>query len=93
MHLSREEERAYQGDLGETLRRAMEILVALGDIYGADRLIPVKSVQVAGVSFKTIGEAGLEWISDLRGKVAVPSVKLMPWRLATHSSFCVPSNG
>ena len=74
MHLSRDEERAYQGDLGETLRRAMEILVALGDIYGADRLIPVRSVQVAGVSFKTIGEAGLEWISDLRGKVVVPSV-------------------
>jgi len=74
MHLSREEEQAYQGDLGDTLRRAMEILVALGDIYGADRLIPVASVQVAGVSFKTIGEAGLEWISDLRGKVVVPTV-------------------
>jgi len=74
MHLSREEERAYQGELGESLRKAMEILVALGEIYGADRLIPVASVQVAGVSFKTIGEAGLEWISDLKGKVAVPSV-------------------
>jgi len=74
MHLSREEEEALQGERGESLRRAMEILVALGDIYGADRLIHVRSVQVAGVSFKTIGEAGLEWISDLRGRVAVPSV-------------------
>lgn len=74
MHLSREEEEAYQGERGESLRRAMEILLALGDIYGADRLIPVASVQVAGVSFKTIGEAGLEWISDLKGKVEVPSV-------------------
>jgi hypothetical protein len=74
MHLSREEERAHQGELGDSLRKAMEILVALGDIYGADRLIPVRSVQVAGVSFKTIGEAGLEWISDLQGKVAVPAV-------------------
>lgn len=74
MHLLREEEEALQGDRGETLRRAMEILVALGDIYGADQLIPVASVQVAGVSFKTIGEAGLEWISDLRGKVVVPAV-------------------
>lgn len=74
MHLSREEELAYQGERGESLRRAMEILVALGDIYGADRLIPVRSVQVAGVSFKTIGEAGLEWISDLRGRVVVPAV-------------------
>jgi predicted aconitase len=48
--------------------------VALGDIYGADRLIPIKSAQIAGVSYKTIGDAGLEWISDLEGKVKVPSI-------------------
>jgi predicted aconitase len=74
MHLSKEEELILQGEKGETLRRVMEILVALGDIYGADRLIPAKSVQVAGVSYKTIGPAGLEWISDLQGRVKVPSV-------------------
>lgn len=74
MYLSREEEAVYQGERGETLRRMMEILVALGDIYGAERLVPVKSVQIAGVSYKNIGEAGLEWISDLKGQVAVPSI-------------------
>jgi predicted aconitase len=74
MYLSREEERIYQGERGDTLRRMMEILVALGDIYDAERLIPVKSVQIAGVSFKNIGEAGLEWISDIRGRVVVPSI-------------------
>lgn len=74
MYLSREEEAVYQGERGETLRRMMEILVALGDIYGAERLVPVKSVQIAGVSYKNIGEAGLEWISDLDGQVAVPSI-------------------
>jgi len=52
----------------------MEILVALGDIYGAERLIPVRSVQIAGVSYKNIGPAGLEWISDLDGQVVVPSI-------------------
>ncbi len=74
MYLSREEESIYRGERGETLRRMMEILVALGDIYEAKRLIPVKSVQIAGVSFKNIGDAGLEWISDLRGRVVVPSI-------------------
>lgn len=74
MHLSRVEELIYQGQRGESLRKAMEILVALGDIFDADRLVPVKSVQIAGVSFKNIGEAGLEWISDLKGKVVVPSI-------------------
>lgn len=74
MYLSREEEAIYQGEQGETLARMMEILVALGEIYGAEKLVPVRSVQIAGVSYKNIGEAGLEWISDLKGKVAVPSI-------------------
>jgi hypothetical protein len=74
MYLSREEEGIYQGDRGETLRRMMEILVALGDIFGAERLVPVRSAQIAGVSYKNIGEAGLEWISDLEGRVVVPSI-------------------
>ena len=74
MYLSREEESIYQGEQGETLRRMMEILVALGDIYGAEKLVPVRSVQIAGVSYKNIGEAGLEWISDLQGRVVVPSI-------------------
>jgi predicted aconitase len=52
----------------------MEILVALGDIYDAKRLIPIKSVQIAGVSYKNIGDAGLEWISDLQGCAAVTSI-------------------
>src|SRR5664279_2828535 len=74
MYLSREEEDIYRGDKGETLRRMMEILVALGEIYGAERLVPIRSAQIAGVSYKNIGEAGLEWISDLHGRVVVPSI-------------------
>ena len=74
MYLTKEEEQILNGEAGETLRQAIEILVALGDIYGADRLIPIKSAQIAGVSYKTMGDAGLEWISDLQGKVKVPAV-------------------
>jgi predicted aconitase len=74
MYLTKEEEQILNGEAGETLRQAIEILVALGDIYGADRLIPIKSAQIAGVSYKTIGDAGLEWISDLQGRVKVPSI-------------------
>ena len=74
MYLTKEEEQILNGEAGETLRQAIEILVSLGDIYGADRLIPIKSAQIAGVSYKTIGDAGLEWISDLKGSVKVPSI-------------------
>jgi predicted aconitase len=74
MYLTPEEEKLFNGERGATYQKAIEILTALGDIYGADRLIPIKSAQIAGVSYKTIGEAGLEWISDLKGEVAVPSI-------------------
>ena len=74
MYLTREEEDILNGEQGETLQKAIEILVALGDIYGADKLIPVKSAQIAGVSYKNSGDAGLEWISDLEGKVKIPAI-------------------
>ncbi|MDY0387198.1 MAG: aconitase X catalytic domain-containing protein [Methanolobus sp.] len=74
MYLTKEEENTLEGEYGPSLQKAIEILVALGDIYGADRLIPVKSAQIAGVSYKTMGDAGLEWISDLEGKVKIPSI-------------------
>ncbi|HUW68557.1 MAG TPA: aconitase X, partial [Candidatus Nanoarchaeia archaeon] len=74
MHLTREEEAILEGERGPTLQKAMEILTALGEIYGADGLVPIKSAQIAGVSYKTIGDAGFEWISDLEGTVVVPSM-------------------
>jgi predicted aconitase len=43
----------------------MEILVALGKIYGAERLIPVSSVQISGVSYANLGEAGLAFLSEM----------------------------
>ena len=64
MYLTKEEELILAGEYGYALQKAMEILVALGEIYGADRLIPVKSAQVAGVSYKNIGEAGIEFLRD-----------------------------
>ena len=74
MHLTRDEESIYNGEQGPTLQKMMEILVALGDIYDAKKLIPVKSAQIAGVSYKTMGDAGLEWVEDLDGKAKIPAV-------------------
>jgi len=74
LYLTQEEESVLEGEQGPTLQKAMEIITALGEIYGADSLVPVTSTQIAGVSYKTIGDAGLEWISDLDGEVVVPSI-------------------
>ncbi|AAL80514.1 DUF521 domain-containing protein [Pyrococcus furiosus DSM 3638] len=64
MYLTKEEELALSGEYGPAIQKAMEILVALGDIYNADRLIPIKSAQIAGVSYKNIGDEGIEFLRD-----------------------------
>ncbi len=74
MYLTREEELALSGEYGYAVQKAMEILVALGDIYGADRLIPIRSAQIAGVSYKNLGEAGLNFLKDFAGMGAKVSV-------------------
>lgn len=54
----------------------MEIVVALGQIYGARRLVSVSSAQVAGVSYRNLGEAGLEFLrewADQGAQVRVPT--------------------
>jgi len=74
MHVTRAEEDILAGESGAVKQKAMEILVALGDIYNAESLIPIESAQIAGVSYKTIGEPGLEYLSHLSGNVVVPTM-------------------
>ena len=64
MNLS-DEEKKLRDDTAPSVRKAMEILVALGTIYGAERLIPVSSVQISGVSYDNLGEAGLEFLAEM----------------------------
>ena len=73
MHLTEKEQRMLDGAEGYAVRKSMEILVALGDIYGAKSLIKVGSVQVSGVSYHNLGDAGLEFLNELAkdGKVKV----------------------
>jgi predicted aconitase len=76
MYLTREEEKMYSGEYGPAVEKSMEILVALGDIYEADGMVEIVSAQISGVSYKTIGDAGLEYLEDLAGEgaqVVVPS--------------------
>ena len=73
MILTKNEERMLDGKEGYAVKKSMEILVALGNIYGAEKLIEVASVQVAGVSYHNLGDAGLEFLNELAkdGKVKV----------------------
>ena len=73
MYLTKNEEKLLEGEEGYAVKKSMEILVALGNIYGAEKLIEVGSVQVAGVSYHNLGDAGLEFLNELAkdGKVKV----------------------
>jgi predicted aconitase len=74
MYLTNAEERILAGDKGEVMERMFRLLVSLGDIYGADRMIPVSSAQVAGVSYKSIGDPGIEFLEDYADKGAVAKI-------------------
>lgn len=74
MHLDRDDEQVLAGEQGETRQKMLELLVALGKVFGAERLVPIKSAQVSGASYKTIGEYGLQWLNTLDAKAVVPAV-------------------
>jgi len=64
MRLTNEEQDMLNGKKGPAVKKAMEIVTALANIYGAEELAPVKSVNVSGVSYKNLGEWGLEFLND-----------------------------
>ena len=76
MELTKKERAMLDGKVGRAAAKAMEILVAVGKIYGAKNMVPVGSVQVAGVSYKTIGDAGIEFLQgfvDTGAKCIAPA--------------------
>ena len=76
MKLSVKEQALLDGKHGPGLKKAMEILIALGRIYEAKEMVPVISAQIAGVSYKNIGDPGLEFLTDwadLGARVHVPA--------------------
>ncbi|MEM2105348.1 MAG: aconitase X catalytic domain-containing protein [Candidatus Bathyarchaeia archaeon] len=75
MYLTKEEERIYDGEHGWANQVCMKILVRLGELFGADRLIPISSAHVSGVSYKTLGDAPSEFLEALAESNARAKVK------------------
>ncbi len=76
MILTDGEQAIFDGEKGAGAQKAMELVVALGKIYGADSLVDIASAHLSGASYKTIGEGGLKYLSDMAAggaKVSVPS--------------------
>ncbi|MCK4317156.1 DUF521 domain-containing protein, partial [Candidatus Bathyarchaeota archaeon] len=64
MFLTRDQERMLEGENGDAVRKSMELLVALGEVFGAEKLVPVESAHISGVSYKNLGDAGTEWLEE-----------------------------
>lgn len=64
MYLTKEEEEMYNGEAGEAVRKAMKIVVTLGEIYGAERMIPISTAHIAGAGPKSLGQHGIEFLEE-----------------------------
>ncbi len=76
MYVSRRDEKILAGEEGWAKAKAMEVIVKLGDALGAKELVNVAHVHISGVSYLTIGDAGLEFLKELAesgAKFSVPA--------------------
>ncbi|CEP66126.1 Aconitase/3-isopropylmalate dehydratase large subunit, alpha/beta/alpha [Moorella glycerini] len=74
MILTDEEKRMLDGQYGDLVRKSMKILVALGEIYGAEKMLDINNVHSPGVSYRVAGDAGLNFVKDasVAGRFEVP---------------------
>jgi predicted aconitase len=75
MLLTAEEGAIRVGRRGEPARRALEMQMAVGEFFGAERMVPVTSAHLTGDP-ESMGEAGLAFVDDLArqgGRFVVPT--------------------
>lgn len=63
--LSKKEEDILKGEKGEILQLAMKILISVGKIFNATKLVPIKSAHISGISIQNIGEPGLKFLEKV----------------------------
>ncbi len=73
MQLTKEEEKIFEGEMGDAPKLAIRLLYSLGELGEAERLIPIKSAHISGVSYKNVGEGGIEFLKKMMHKVSVPT--------------------
>lgn len=89
MYLTDQEKKMLQGEYGAPVQKAMEILVHLGDFYGAEKMIAVRNVHMPGSSAIVAGKAGIRFV-ELMGNegglfctlttLNTAAVDLLDWR-------------
>lgn len=65
MKLNFEEQEIYEGKKGKGLQAAMALLVAVGEVYEAEKMINISSAHVVSNCYKTSGEENIQWLTEL----------------------------
>lgn len=92
MELGKREWEILKGREGGGMKKVLELLTAMGEVHHAKRLLPISSAQISGVSYKTIGDAGIEFLEDMAGsgvKASVPAT-LNSSGVELSSELCFP---
>ena len=75
MMLTDEEKKCLDGGFGDASRTAMDLLVQIGNSFGAERLLPIHSVHIVA-HFGSLHQAGVDFLEKLAsggGKCKVPT--------------------
>lgn len=68
MNLTLEEKGMLDGKYGNVMQKCMELLVAIGDSYDAERMIPISSAHLVSANPVTAGKGGSIFIKGMAEK-------------------------
>ena len=71
MQLTEDEEKALNGNQGETVASAYRILLAIGEASDAEKLVPIEWVHLSGVNYNTIGDSGVDFLEKFSNSAKV----------------------
>ena len=92
MFLTTKEEKILNGECGIVKSEAMSLLVRMGDFMDAEKLIPVKSAHVSGVSYNTLRDGGTELLEKWASEKTNILTTLNPCGMDLTGPLQVPSD-
>ena len=86
MKLTKEEQEMLDGKYGDAVQMSMELLVAVGDAYDAEYMVPIGSAHLVAANPVSAGKGGKAFIKEMAekgGKFIVPATTnptcMDPW--------------
>jgi predicted aconitase len=84
--LTKKEQEMIDGEYGDAVQGAMELMVAVGECYDAEQFVPVASAHLSSANPVTVGKGGITLIKDMAkrgGKFVIPTTMnpacIEPW--------------